>query len=978
MKFFSTTCETLFLGWDAPLLPRVTDLLSERYANGANWDLGGLICVLPSTQSAKRLGELIRERASEAGWNLVWPQMVTVGEVPELLYTPPQTLALDFEQTLAWAHVLQATHTDELQKLLSVLPAPEPLGPWLELAGTIRRLYEDLASSNVGFQEVMAAAETDGERDRWKLLDQLWHAYLERLNSGERADPYHSRLQAALKGQVHSDSTVMLIGTTDLNESLRAMLRAMSSELIAVVAAPSTKQGHFDELGCVNTADWLDYQLPLRDEHLIAADDIGDQSAAVAEVLASFAADPTVDSQSDRIAVGVTDTSHVAPVELQLSGVGITTHRHIGWTLSQTAIGRLLDLTTAFVQRRTWRSLAALVRHADVHAYVSHHCPALAPTENSKKGVPDKNSIDWFDDDWITDFDRLLSDHHPVSIDDVLPGVAKQRHGRAEAIAMWITQWLSEHFGSVSDRTASQSTTQRPIGQWSRLLSNWLGEVYAWPRDSGKSTPPVHRNRTGLALDAAQRMLERFSTMSETLDVPVSGPVALELLTARLTDLRISEVPNEDETPILGWLDLALEDAPALVVLGFNHPFVPSSVTSDPFLPGTLRSRLNLPDNERRYARDAYAMQLMLSSREHIRFIVGRTAADGTPTPPSRLLAAASPEDLARRVTFLLEDQRHRVDVLHSWDAENETSKLHVPSLQVDQCPVKAMSVTAFRDYLSCPYRFYLRHVLKMKPLDDSLSELAANQFGDLVHGSLETFGMSLEKDETDPKRIEALMLEHLDKYVAEHYGDHVTSAVRLQIRQAQRRLKIVAQRQAERIAAGWIIHGTELAIGEADGSGIDVDGQRMVVRGRFDRIDHHPATDRWAILDYKTHGHKPEKKHFKTIDGQTVWLDLQLPLYRMLAPFLGITVPPQEIDLGYFNVGDNANETGINIAKFTEEQMQQAEALIHECIRGIRACKFEPTSDRVQYDDYEMILQTKATSRMLNHADSDSIVEVG
>ena len=279
------------------------------------------------------------------------------------------------------------------------------------------------------------------------------------------------------------------------------------------------------------------------------------------------------------------------------------------------------------------------------------------------------------------------------------------------------------------------------------------------------------------------------------------------------------------------------------------------------------------------------------------------------------------------------------------------------------------MSVTAFRDYLDCPYRFYLRHVLKLRPMDDATGELAANQFGDMVHGALETYGDSSDRDEADRGKIEEALMSHLHDYVGKHYGSAVSSAVTLQVAQAERRLKAVAKQQAVRIAQGWTIHASEAAVNESDGAGIEVDGMTMGLRGRFDRIDFHAQTGRYAILDYKTHGHRPEKKHLKKVDGIYHWIDLQLPLYRMMVPFLGIKEDPATVELGYFNISEKDEETKINIAEFSEEQMNEAVEIIQECVRGIWAEQFEPTTERVQYDDYDMILQSGVANRLIQEA---------
>ena len=89
--------------------------------------------------------------------------------------------------------------------------------------------------------------------------------------------------------------------------------------------------------------------------------------------------------------------------------------------------------------------------------------------------------------------------------------------------------------------------------------------------------------------------------------------------------------------------------APALVATSFNEGCVPTSVNSDLFLPNALRQQLELLDNRRRYARDAYALSVLLASRQELTLIAGRQTADGDPLIPSRLTFATDPETMARR-----------------------------------------------------------------------------------------------------------------------------------------------------------------------------------------------------------------------------------------------------------------------------------------------------------------------------------------
>ena len=953
VKLFSTTCETIYLGWDAPLLPRVASLLRERQTDGDRCDLGALLCVLPSSRGVRRFKELLQREMVSHDLQSPMAEVVTIGQLAERLYQPPVPVALELEQTLAWAGVLRQQHSDDLMPLLSAVPPTEPVGPWLELAGTLRRLHEELSANELSFREVMEAADTEAEHRRWKLLSRLFDQYLQSLNDAGLADPHWSRREAVLMDRCQTDRKVVLIGTSDLSDALVAMLRSIDSEVLSLVAAPPSDAFRFDEFGCVETTGWVDHHLPMEDEQLIGAGDIADQATAVAESLVFFGEH----FSADQVTVGLTDESQVGPVEIELRGCGVSTHRNLGWTISQTAVGRLLDLASTYLQRGTWQALAALVRHADVARFVTQRLELSSATI------------------WLTELDKLLSNHYPVGTRDPLSPKAMADCPLARGVQETIDDWLAGFHGA-----------EQSIANWSRVVEAWLEDLYpegtlaenkTTTEDETEATAlptssSLTGSRTTMAVDSVKRLTQRFAKLNDRLDLKLAGGAAVEMFAGRMAEIRVAETANPEDVELLGWLDLALDDAEAMVVMGLNHPFVPSAVTSDPFLPGTLRTKLRMSDNERRYARDVYAMQVMLSCRKHIHFIVGRTAADRSPTPPSRLLAASDSSVAARRVRRLLGGKRERMEVKHHWDGASQDRLLPIPVLPKlgKSKRVKTMSVTAFRDYLVCPYRFYLRHVLRQKPLDDSTSELAANQFGDLIHGALETFGQSDECNESDREEIERLLLQHLHDYVTHHYGDSRSSAVTLQVAQAERRLKAVAREQAARVANGWRIHASEASVSEKDGAGISVDGAWMGLRGRFDRIDYHPATGCWAILDYKTHGHRPEKKHLKKVGDQEQWVDLQLPLYRMMIPFLKIEANPGDVQLGYFNISEKDEETKINVAEFSESQMANAESLIHDCIRGIWAEQFEPTADRVQFDDYGMILQTGVASRLLDQTD--------
>ena len=981
MELFSKSCEAVYLGWNRPLLDSVASEFENRFTVGSVLDMSHVDCVLPSLHSSRRLKALLEQVSADRGLEFKSPRLMTVGQLMEALYRPRSPLANDFEQTLAWARSIRSFSPEQLQALVPVVPSEDSLGAWLELAGTVNALASELSAQNLSFEQVRGFAKGEIESRRWDQLCQIHEAYLRELDDAGLADPSNERTKAISKGYCEARRLTVLIGTSDLSPIAVQMLRRVPKNLIAMIGSPESESSRFDEFGSVIADRWKNYRLSIETEPYVPAGDMMDQAAAVASHVREFA----VDHDASQITVGVTDDSQVAPIELELRGCGVRTYRNLGWTLANTSVGRLVGLATTFVARQSWQSLASLVRHSDVHDWVTSQMNQSDCQEDAT---------------WHLQLDQFISNHFPVRLSDPLPPIVVKNYPQVDLLREIIMKWFDPFWGE-----------SRTISQWTPVLIHWLGEVFQFQMPSPVKAENSHLNsgsdapsselhemdlqpdsmdelgdfnfeshlntRTRLALIAATTFLMRVSKLSPKLDMECTGGTALEMLSSRMAYLRVVEKPSADRVNVLGWLDLALSNSPALVINGYNHPFVPSVVSANAFLPAELRQRLPTEGNDRRYARDLYATQLILSSRKSVALIVGKVGADQNPTPPSRLLAASDKHELPERLLHVLEGKRSMAPALHQWDNRSSSDRLVIPSLgnlhNGIMPAVESLSVTAFRDYLVCPYRFYLRHVLKLRPIDDAGHELAANQFGDLVHGALEDFGRSDQRDESDPEKIEVLLKQYLEGYVSRWYSIHSSSVVQIQVAQAERRLKAVALVQAKRIAEGWRIHEVEASVGPKQDAKIAVDGQFIPVKGRFDRIDVRTINglNEWAILDYKTHGHPPEKKHLRKTKEGTQWIDLQLPLYRMMIPYLGIKAEPSSVRLGYFNISAKDEETKVNEADFSEALMLQAEELVKQCVRNILNGNFEPTSERVEYDDYESILQTGVASRLLNLAAS-------
>ncbi|PIU54771.1 MAG: ATP-dependent nuclease subunit B, partial [Chloroflexi bacterium CG07_land_8_20_14_0_80_51_10] len=249
------------------------------------------------------------------------------------------------------------------------------------------------------------------------------------------------------------------------------------------------------------------------------------------------------------------------------------------------------------------------------------------------------------------------------------------------------------------------------------------------------------------------------------------------------------------------------------------------------------------------------------------------------------------------------------------------------------------MPVTWFKDYLTYPFRFYLRHILGMEALDDEKTEMNVMDFGSMVHHALQRMAENEQMCQCRKKReLSDFLCAAAEEWIAERFGPSPPLQIRIQFDAARRRLEAAAQVQARLIREGWEILEHETKI-EAE-----IHGMRII--GRIDRIDRHRKTGHIRILDYKTSDKAitPSEDHLSSSYGETRayakvsidsrekrWGNLQLPLYRILLAnreeFQGT------VELGYFNLPKALNETGVNVWEgFNEELLQSARV----CAEGI------------------------------------------
>ncbi|MEZ6192916.1 MAG: PD-(D/E)XK nuclease family protein, partial [Phycisphaerales bacterium] len=314
------------------------------------------------------------------------------------------------------------------------------------------------------------------------------------------------------------------------------------------------------------------------------------------------------------------------------------------------------------------------------------------------------------------------------------------------------------------------------------------------------------------------------------------------------------------------------------------------------------------------------------------------------PLTPSRLLLACDDETLVSRVrAFFAEEDATETPATPI--TAGGVNRFLIPKPIAAPTPIDTLSVTAFRAYLACPYRFYLRYVLRLEVLDDKAVEMDPMSFGTLTHKVLQAFGTGEMRDETNPDHIAGFLNASLDRIVTERFGNDRRPAVRIQAEQLRQRLDSFAKVQAGLTREGWRIEYVERELSAI----VTVDGKPFTIKGKIDRIDRHDTLG-YRVYDYKTGDkeNKPEANHHTGGDDRK-WTDLQLPLYRNLCAELGIT---DGVELGYFNLPKKLDKVGPVFAEWDEADLAGAYATRDAVIRALREQKFWPPSDAPRYPD--------------------------
>ncbi len=1000
----TAVCRIHWIDSQQGILPSAAAWLLGEIPPGPTADLSGFTVVVPGRAAGHRLLELLIDKAASDGRRIVPPTTVTLGTLPEELYEPARPLADTTTETLCWMAAIDSAAprdrrliapgvagarlgadddgmlTDEETVSGEGPPSggSQSAGRMFDAARMLVGMHRELAANTLSFKDVTSAADDAlpgfGDHARWEALSRLEEAYLRNVDGVGCWDRQTARRVAVEQREVDFDGRIVLLATVDVDPLQRKMLSQVNGQIDALVALPAgigpDPEACFDDFGCIVPDAWRERPLPVPLERVVVVDDTDAQAAAVVDWIGSMAARRA----ADEITVAAPDDSTVPSLEQRLATAGLVGRYAAGRTMQRSSPWQLVHAIFAWLDRREFATLADLLRCPDCIRLLSRRTGQAMPAAVA---------------------DRVATRHLPQAIDrDHLAAAAERPDDRLEnslfiEILDAVDAWLAplQAAGAAIDRAVSVSSADRLTATARKkrtrtgaratpaalpghptLAPAWVAGLRA-VCSAALEGVEIDRDAEGSrvfarALGALGEQLADMETIPDRLAAAAGSGGLVRLLVSTWGRSGIPPAQESEAIDIVGWLEVALDDAPALAITSCIEGCLPGNAGRDPLLPEPLRQALGLDNAARTAARDAW-MLAVAAVREDLLVVVPRCRSDGSPAIPSRLLFRRDPDGVVAAAKRLFATP-------HSPSSAGPppvvASRLLVPAPTVlgpasgDLFP--AMRVTEFRDYLTCPYRYWLKQRLRLTSAHDDSLELGPGDFGTLIHDCLDIFAKDRSiATSDDGDAIADWLSAALDRIVHHRYGSAAAPAVAVQAELARRRLREFARVQANRTSEGWTIHSTEKVVRS---QAFVVDGIPVELSGRIDRIDRHEAHDQWEVLDYKTSakGKTPEKTH-RTARG---WIDLQLPLYRHLLtevegmPMVDLA-DSSMVRVGYFNVPAKVEEIRIVTADWSDSDYADADEAARQVVRNVRQGLFWPPNPAAagSFPEFDGICQTHA-----------------
>lgn len=901
------------------LARRVADFLLKLDPETPVPDLSRTLLVLPGQNAMRLLTDLL----AATGSGVFPPDTATSGG---LIHFGIENDALTpAEQNLLWQQILNEPETDRCRALF--LHGLDRTNKKLiaGLAENLTALQIELNRELLSFAAAADILQETADHARWQDLAALEQRFNAMLKKYDLPDSL-LQLQNAVSDLTvfRNYDRIVIAGVPDLPGPARKRLEMLEMtnavQIDILVDAPPEMAIRFDDWGGVKPEAWSGYPLNFEQEgknRIHVAADPADLAVLARELLPE---NGVFDCRKTVIAAA--DPALVPWIRRELGKVpGMPEiYDPAGLPAGKLDLVPLLQLFFRLAEESQINVIRGLFAHRSFMAWLAEICSA---TENDLLAALDAYRLE-----------------HPV---DVLS--TQSPSARSEALRRAFAEILQ-----IRDQLCSSTEPAKTLRDLFNRIYNTVPQ-------------PLHGVSFKQEADKFSSLLERFSESPLLSKLPAHDFYEALVNAAAKIDLYPEHAP--DAVEITGFLDLPFRNAERIILCGMNEGVLPESIRPTNFLNDTKRKILGLPDNAQRFARDCFYLYTILKDAPRSEFIVCKTDEKGAPLRASTLFFAGS-ENLEQRAGILFSPPPVPTDI----SRENDCSTFGIqPDLSrafsgKDNPEQIQLPVTGFKGLLSDNTLLdaFFSRTMGMTKNDYEATELDNLAFGTVCHAALEHFDVhscSLEEDAVNT------LCANFSRELTKKCGSTLPPAIRVQKEMFLRRIDHTARELfAEKdnftlLKQEWNLNG---------GKGILFHG--VLIKGKIDRIELSRDRRTLRLIDFKTSdkGDPPKSTHCKPIgsSGDFRFIDLQLPLYRMLLPldetfWQEVDLKPEDLSFqcGYFNIPKAVTETGYSMWQDLESHLRQAEETVEEVAERIRseirknriaAFKPHPQSDFLEF----------------------------
>jgi CRISPR/Cas system-associated exonuclease Cas4 (RecB family) len=381
---------------------------------------------------------------------------------------------------------------------------------------------------------------------------------------------------------------------------------------------------------------------------------------------------------------------------------------------------------------------------------------------------------------------------------------------------------------------------------------------------------------------------------------------------------------------LMGLLETRVLDFENLIILSVNEDVLPSGTMSNSFIPVDIKRMFGLPTYTEKNAIFAYHFYRLLQRAKKVHLIYSTTAGPLLGGEKSRFITQLKLELPEYNPQSVIKEKLYNFkDIQPGNRFEISVEKEIAIQEKLVAIAEKGFSPTAINTYVSCPLKFYFKHILKVKEPEQEESFIDDRLVGNIIHHTLENLfkpyeGKAINLDSLS--KIEGRMLAEIQVQAKlEAKGQVLDSGQNLlTLKAIEKYMSQFFQTEKKSLerslkkGGSWTIIGLEQKLEKK--IVLSTKNIEIKVSGFADRIDRRNRIVR--VLDYKTGFVKAST--LNKIDFDKLFEDvkydkaIQLLTYAWL---LKDRFPKEDLQSGIIALR-NVNEPYVFLGKSVEEPL--------------------------------------------------------